>query len=223
MDSRKFVLWNCLHMELSVSDYVKIIRGDRATRSAKFISRKQWVVAGADDMYIRALSEANFLASLPSPFYNLKIVKLPPGYEESSMSCSLRTYLLGVSPKDTIVTTLPQVCVESIAILFHYYNVFVVLLFCRCKSCNQEMTAEDAEDWMYNQLEDTTHLLHGVVHSNGYGHLLRVNGREGGSRVSVMDVSKKYGLEFCLIHAITKGHSWYGDWGYEFGAGVTCC
>lgn len=53
----------------------------------------------------------------------------------------------------------------------------------RCKSCNHEMTAEDAEDWMYNQLEDTTHLLHGVVHSNGYGHLLRVNGREGGSRV----------------------------------------
>lgn len=111
----------------------------------------------------------------------------------------------------------------------------------RCKSCNHEMTAEDAEDWMYNQLEDTTHLLHGVVHSNGYGHLLRVNGREGGSRVlsgchimdfwdrlckvlavrkvSVMDVSKKYGLEFRLLHAITKGHSWYGDWGYEFGAG----
>ncbi|KAK1361508.1 hypothetical protein POM88_045982 [Heracleum sosnowskyi] len=55
-----------------------------------------------------ALSEADFLASLPSPFYNLKIVKLPPGYEESSMSCSLRTYLLGVSPKATIVTTLPQ-------------------------------------------------------------------------------------------------------------------
>lgn len=34
-----------------------------------------------------------------------------------------------------------------------------------------------------------------------------------------MDVSKKYGLEFRLLHAITKGHPWYGDWGYEFGAG----
>lgn len=111
----------------------------------------------------------------------------------------------------------------------------------RCKSCNHETTTEDVEDWMYNQLEDTTHLLHGVVHSNGYGHLLRVNGREGGSRVlsgchimdfwdrlckvlavrkvSVMDVSKKYGLEFRLLHAITKGRPWYGDWGYEFGAG----
>lgn len=111
----------------------------------------------------------------------------------------------------------------------------------RCKSCNKLMTADDTEDWVYHQLDDTTHLLHGVVHANGYGHLLRVNGREGGSRilsgchimdfwdrlcknlgvrkVSVMDVSKKHGLEFRLLHAITKGHPWYGEWGYEFGAG----
>lgn len=34
-----------------------------------------------------------------------------------------------------------------------------------------------------------------------------------------MDVSKKYGLEYRLIHAITKGHPWYGDWGYQFGTG----
>lgn len=45
------------------------------------------------------------------------------------------------------------------------------------------MTTEDVEDWMYQQLDNTTHLLHGVIHANGYGHLLRVNGREGGSRV----------------------------------------
>lgn len=44
------------------------------------------------------------------------------------------------------------------------------------------MTSDDVEDWVYHQLEDTTHLLHGVVHGNGFGHLLRVNGREGGSR-----------------------------------------
>ncbi|XP_071732506.1 PHD finger protein At1g33420-like [Rutidosis leptorrhynchoides] len=111
----------------------------------------------------------------------------------------------------------------------------------RCKSCNYIMTSEDVEDWMYNQLEDTNHLLHGVVHANGFGHLLRVNGREGGSRVlsgtqimdfwdrmckvlgvrhvSVTDVSKKYGLEFRLLHSVVKGNPWYGDWGYEFGAG----
>lgn len=111
----------------------------------------------------------------------------------------------------------------------------------RCKSCSHLTTTDDVEDWVYHQLEDTTHLLHGVIHSNGYGHLLRVNGREGGSRVlsgchimdfwdrlcktlsvrkvSVMDVSKKYGLEYRLLHAIIKGRTWYGDWGYEFGAG----
>ncbi|XP_077249673.1 RING/FYVE/PHD zinc finger superfamily protein [Tasmannia lanceolata] len=111
----------------------------------------------------------------------------------------------------------------------------------RCKTCNYEITADDIEDWVYLQLEDTTHLLHGVVHTNGYGHLLRVNGREGGSKflsgcdimdfwdrlckalrvrkVTVMDVSKKYGLEYRLLHAVTNGRPWYGDWGYEFGAG----
>ncbi|PNT41065.1 hypothetical protein POPTR_004G134700v4 [Populus trichocarpa] len=111
----------------------------------------------------------------------------------------------------------------------------------RCKACDHVITADDVEEWVYHQLEDTTHLLHGVIHANGYGHLLRVNGKEGGSRVlsgchimdfwdrlckslgvrkvSVMDVSKKYGIEYRLLHAITKGHSWYGDWGYEFGAG----
>ncbi|KAE8696265.1 PHD finger protein [Hibiscus syriacus] len=111
----------------------------------------------------------------------------------------------------------------------------------RCRSCSHVTTTDDVEEWVYHQLEDTTHLLHGVIHSNGYGHLLRVNGREGGSRVlsgchimdfwdricktlavrkvSVMDVSKKYGLEYRLLHAITKGRPWYGEWGYEFGTG----
>lgn len=27
-----------------------------------------------------------------------------------------------------------------------------------------------------------THLLHGLIHSNGFGHLLSINGREGGSK-----------------------------------------
>ncbi|KAL6228153.1 PREDICTED: PHD finger protein At1g33420-like [Fragaria vesca subsp. vesca] len=111
----------------------------------------------------------------------------------------------------------------------------------KCKSCNLDASTDDVEDWVYSQLENTTHLLHGVVHSNGFGHLLRVNGREGGSRmlsgchimdfwdrlckvlgvrmVSVMDVSKKYGLEYRLLHAIIRGHPWYGDWGYEFATG----
>ncbi|KAJ6801144.1 putative PHD finger protein [Iris pallida] len=115
------------------------------------------------------------------------------------------------------------------------------MLDSRCVSCKYEMTVEDYEDWAYRQLDDATHLLHGVVHANGYGHLLRVNGREGGSKcltgcdimsfwdrlckmlhvrkVTVMDISKKYGVEYRLLHAVTAGHPWYGDWGYKFGAG----
>lgn len=38
-------------------------------------------------------------------------------------------------------------------------------------------------------------------------------------KVSVMDVSKKYGTEYRLLHAITTGYSWYGNWGYDFFAG----
>lgn len=111
----------------------------------------------------------------------------------------------------------------------------------RCKLCNTALTVDDLEDWVYHQFEDTTHLLHGVVHSNGYGHLLRVNGREGGAdilsgfdimnfwdrlckrlavrKVSVMDLSKKYGTEYRLLHTVAKGQVWYGRWGYQFGTG----
>lgn len=35
----------------------------------------------------------------------------------------------------------------------------------------------------------------------------------------MMDISKKHGLEYRLLHAVTAGHSWYGNWGYEFGTG----
>ncbi|XP_022718188.1 PHD finger protein At1g33420 isoform X2 [Durio zibethinus] len=109
----------------------------------------------------------------------------------------------------------------------------------RCRRCNGG--DDDVEEWEYSQFQDNTHLLHGIVHSNGYGHLLIVNGREGGSnrlsgfqimnfwdrlcttlsvrKVTVMDVSKKYGMEYRLLHAITRGHSWFGNWGYEFGSG----
>ncbi|KFK45086.1 hypothetical protein AALP_AA1G341900 [Arabis alpina] len=107
-----------------------------------------------------------------------------------------------------------------------------------CKWCS---LALDVEDWIYSQLEDNTHLLHGVIHSNGFAHLLSVNGREGGSgfltgrdimdfwdrlcsslavrKSSVMDVSRKYGMDYRLLHGMTNGCSWYNEWGYEFKSG----
>lgn len=33
-----------------------------------------------------------------------------------------------------------------------------------------------------NAFHLATHLLHGLLHCNGFGHLLLINGREGGSR-----------------------------------------
>ena len=81
----------------------------------------------------------------------------------------------------------------------------------RCKSCNLDASTDDVEDWVYNQLENTTHLLHGVVHSNGFGHLLRVNGREGGSRMlsgcHIMDfwdrLCKVLGVRFGFVPRLT--------------------
>lgn len=34
-----------------------------------------------------------------------------------------------------------------------------------------------------------------------------------------MDVSKKFSMPYRLLHAVAAGHSWYGEWGYQFGSG----
>jgi len=34
-----------------------------------------------------------------------------------------------------------------------------------------------------------------------------------------MDISKKHGMDYRLLHAVTSGHPWYGQWAYKFGAG----
>lgn len=87
--------------------------------------------------------------------------------------------------------------------------------------------------------DSTTHFLHGAIHSNGYGHLLRMNGKDGGCQklsgkqlfsvwdslcillcakeVSVEDVSNKHGMLLRVLHAAAYRSSWYGKWGYSFG------
>ncbi|CAN0897401.1 PHD finger protein MALE MEIOCYTE DEATH 1 [Linum grandiflorum] len=86
-----------------------------------------------------------------------------------------------------------------------------------------------------------THLLHGLIHCNGYGHLLSVNGIEGGSKhlsgreimslwdricgalqarsISVEDVAKKNSMDLRLLYGVAYGHSWFGKWGYRFNRG----
>nr|XP_017217036.1 PREDICTED: putative F-box/FBD/LRR-repeat protein At4g03220 [Daucus carota subsp. sativus] len=54
------------------------------------------------------IAVSDFLARFPSPFYNLKFLKLPKGYQLSSLSGALKGYLLGGSPEASIVTGLTQ-------------------------------------------------------------------------------------------------------------------
>ncbi|KAJ1275239.1 hypothetical protein BS78_05G121300 [Paspalum vaginatum] len=38
-------------------------------------------------------------------------------------------------------------------------------------------------------------------------------------KVSLMDVSKKYGIDYRILHAVTTGYSWYGQWGFKLNKG----
>ncbi|PSS26821.1 PHD finger protein MALE STERILITY like [Actinidia chinensis var. chinensis] len=91
-----------------------------------------------------------------------------------------------------------------------------------------------------NLVELKAHIMHGVFHSNGFGHLLSVNGLELGSdlpgyqimdfwdrlctglrarKVSLNDISQKKSMDLRLIHGLAYGEPWFGRWGYRFGRG----
>ncbi|CAN1351656.1 PHD finger protein MALE MEIOCYTE DEATH 1 [Linum perenne] len=100
-------------------------------------------------------------------------------------------------------------------------------------------------DWNRQLEEETlnlsTHLLHGMIHCNGYGHLLCVNGIDGGSKhlsgreimslwdricgalqtrcISVEDLSRKKTMDLRLLYGVAYGHPWVGKWGYRFNRG----
>nr|XP_017234783.1 PREDICTED: FBD-associated F-box protein At5g38590-like isoform X2 [Daucus carota subsp. sativus] len=65
---------------------------------------------------IQALAKHYDLASCSSPFYNLKCVKLPKEYRESSVPGFLRRYLLNGSPGATIVTSLPRTQTRAVSV-----------------------------------------------------------------------------------------------------------
>ncbi|XP_068660226.1 PHD finger protein PERSISTENT TAPETAL CELL 1 [Aristolochia californica] len=92
-----------------------------------------------------------------------------------------------------------------------------------------------------NLLELEGHSMHGVFHSNGFGHLLCINGFEicsefTGSqimelwdricsglrarKVSLTDTAKKRSMELRLIHGLAYGEHWFGRWGYRFERGT---
>uniref|UniRef100_A0A453HGF5 PTC1-like winged helix-turn-helix domain-containing protein n=1 Tax=Aegilops tauschii subsp. strangulata TaxID=200361 RepID=A0A453HGF5_AEGTS len=122
-------------------------------------------------------------------------------------------------------------------------GLMVQLFQTRCPACSHgsALPHDESEDWDYAQIDDPRHLLHGIVHENGFGHLVRINGHEGGSslltgyqlmdfwdrlctylrvrKVSVLDVSKKFEVDYRVLHAIATGCSWYGQWGFKLGSG----
>lgn len=75
--------------------------------------------------------------------------------------------------------------------------------------------------------------LHGVLHSNGHGHVRHVNGTAehtgthmmdvwdalcvalGVKSVSVQDVAARASMYLRLTHAVAAGRTWYGKWGYR--------
>ncbi|KAA8547684.1 hypothetical protein F0562_004113 [Nyssa sinensis] len=86
-----------------------------------------------------------------------------------------------------------------------------------------------------------THLLHGLIHCNGFGHLLCINGIEGRSKylcgreimdlwdrictnlharkITVEDLSKKRSMDLRLLHGVAYGYPWFARWGYRFSHG----
>ncbi|XP_068658178.1 PHD finger protein MALE MEIOCYTE DEATH 1 [Aristolochia californica] len=87
-------------------------------------------------------------------------------------------------------------------------------------------------------LDLQNHLLHALIHCNGYGHLLCINGQEGGSNyisgseimdlfdricstlrtreITVDDTSKKRSMELRLLYGVAYRQTWFGKWGYRF-------
>ncbi|KAL4569211.1 hypothetical protein LXL04_024846 [Taraxacum kok-saghyz] len=87
-------------------------------------------------------------------------------------------------------------------------------------------------------LDVQSHILHGLIHCNGFGHLLCINGIEGGSnfiygrevmdlwdricttlhtrKISVVDNSKKRKMDLRLLYGVSYGHTWFGRWDYKF-------
>ncbi|KZV47925.1 PHD finger protein-like [Dorcoceras hygrometricum] len=97
------------------------------------------------------------------------------------------------------------------------------------------------EDWdkplhgNFSQFQ--SHSLYSLIHCNGYGHLISINGIQDGTnfisfrevmdfwnhlctvlrarKISFYDVSRRGPIELRLIYGAAYGHSWYSNWDYK--------
>ncbi|EPS66457.1 hypothetical protein M569_08321 [Genlisea aurea] len=102
------------------------------------------------------------------------------------------------------------------------------------------LKSDEYHETVENGDDENRHSLHGMFHSNGFGHLLCINGLEAGSalagyelmefwdrlcsglgarKVSLKDTSRKKGMELRLLHGVAYGKPWFGKWDYAFGRG----
>ncbi|KAG8383670.1 hypothetical protein BUALT_Bualt04G0038000 [Buddleja alternifolia] len=122
--------------------------------------------------------------------------------------------------------------------------------YCRCAGWSHHFVSKRKyhliipgnDDWNKpldeNAFDLQTHLLHGLIHCNGFGHLICINGIEGGSKfitgteimdlwdricttlharkITVEDMSKKHMMDLRLLYGVAYGQSWFGRWGYRF-------
>ncbi|CAN6281653.1 unnamed protein product [Urochloa humidicola] len=85
------------------------------------------------------------------------------------------------------------------------------------------------------------HLLHGLIHCNGFGHLVTLRGFDGGSTilsgcqimdiwdklcaalrvraVSVVDLTNKHSVELRLLLGVANSETWFTRWGYRLAKG----
>ncbi|KAL7149567.1 hypothetical protein ABFS83_05G050000 [Erythranthe nasuta] len=102
----------------------------------------------------------------------------------------------------------------------------------------------EKENWNLplDEIDEThCHYLYGLIHCNGYGHIIRVNGLKNNSNffsaddtmefwdrlctvlkaryISARHVSRKEAIELSLIHGAAYGKSWFEKWGYKFSGG----
>ncbi|CAH8363505.1 unnamed protein product [Eruca vesicaria subsp. sativa] len=102
------------------------------------------------------------------------------------------------------------------------------LIIPRNDKWNESLTRES--------LKARNHLMHGVIHCNGFGHLLCIkSGFFSGDRImnlwdslcstlhtrkiSVDDMSKKGSMDLRLLHGVAYGRPWFGKWDYMFSHG----
>ncbi|XP_072992927.1 PHD finger protein MALE MEIOCYTE DEATH 1-like [Typha latifolia] len=125
--------------------------------------------------------------------------------------------------------------------------------YCRCAGWSHHWVSKrryhviipSDEDWDKplhpEAFHRPTHILHGLVHCNGFGHLLVLNGRAAGSHflsgcdlmdffdrlctalrvraMSVEDVSRRRSLDLRLLLGVAYGEPWFARWGYRFATG----